>query len=208
MARSKGRHARPASTSRRRKVVAAVVGTALAGGTAFAATNWVVGLGAGSSGESQAATISNLTITAVSTPAAGNLLYPGANGDVVMQISNPNPFPVTVTALGVPAATSVADGYSDGALSVPVAGCAAATPSAVTWNTTYAGTSHTLSQAVTVPAASGGNGTLTVTLTNGSTMGSASPAACAGVYFKLPSLTGVTATGGAATATTGPVTVS
>ena len=33
---------------------------------------------------------SNLTITAVASPAAGNLLYPGGTGDVVVTIANPN----------------------------------------------------------------------------------------------------------------------
>ena len=37
-------------------------------------------------------------------------------------------------------------------------------------------------------------------------MGSAAPLACAGVYFAMPSFTGITATGGAATSTTTPAT--
>ena len=207
-ARSRHKH-RQTSSSRGRKLAAAIGGVVLAGGAAFAGTNWIVGVNAGSSGEGQAATISNLTIAAVATPAAGNLLYPGANGDVVMKITNPNPYPVTITAIGVPANTAIAAGYTDSGLSSAIAGCAAATPSGVTWNTSYAGTSHALSSSVTVAAESGGtNGTLTVTLTNGATMATTAPSACAGAYFSLPALTGITATGGAATATTSPVTVS
>ena len=53
---------------------------AMVGGGAYAATNWVVGLSAGSSGEGQSATIANLTITAVAAPSATNLLFPGGNG--------------------------------------------------------------------------------------------------------------------------------
>ena len=49
----------------------------LAGVGAYAATNWVVGLTSNSSGEAQSATICKLTITAVASPAAGDLLYPG-----------------------------------------------------------------------------------------------------------------------------------
>jgi hypothetical protein len=45
-----------------------------------------------------------------------------------------------------------------------------------------------------------------VTLTNDASMTSAAPAACASTYFSLPSLTGVSATGGAATATSSPAT--
>src|SRR5262249_34502300 len=85
-----------------RKVGAAVAGVVWAAGGAYAATNWVVGLNAGSSGEGQSAGISNLTITAVASPAASNLLYPGGSGDVVVTISNPNPYPVTITALQLP----------------------------------------------------------------------------------------------------------
>ena len=65
------------SWSVRMKVVSAVCGCLLVAAGAYAATNWVVGLNAGSSGEGQSATISNLTITAVASPAAGSLLYPG-----------------------------------------------------------------------------------------------------------------------------------
>jgi hypothetical protein len=78
------------------KIVAAIVGTAMVGSGAYAATNWVVGLNTGSSGQSQSATIANLTISAVASPAATNLLYPGANGDVVATITNPNAYPVTI----------------------------------------------------------------------------------------------------------------
>ena len=65
------------SWSARMKVVSAVCGCLLVAAGAYAATNWVVGLNAGSSGEGQSATISNLTITAVASPAAGNLLIRG-----------------------------------------------------------------------------------------------------------------------------------
>ena len=77
---------------------------------AYAATNWVVGLNAGSSGEGQSATIANLTITAVASPAPGNLLYPGGTGDVVVTIANPNPYPVTITAVQLPANTMTPPG--------------------------------------------------------------------------------------------------
>jgi len=47
---------------------------------------------------------------------------------------------------------------------------------------------------------------LTVTFTNDASMTANAPAACENTYFSLPSLTGVVATGGAATATTSPAT--
>ena len=186
------------------KIVSAVIGVLLAGVGAYAATNWVVGLNAGSSGEGQSATISNLTITAVASPAATNLLYPGGSGDVVVTIANPNPYPVTITAVQLPTNTTYATGYTTSALTTTQTGCLAATPSAVTWNfsTATSGSSHTLTTPLTVGASGQANNPLAVTLTNDASMGSTAPAACATTYFSLPSFTGVTATGGAATSTT------
>ena len=190
--------------SRGRKALAAALGVLLAAGGAYAATNWVVGVNAGSSAEGQSASIANLTISAVASPSATNLLYPGGNGDVVMTISNPNPYPVTITALTMPASTSYATGYTTSALSTTQVGCLASTPSDVIWN--YSGTSHTLTSPITVAASGQANNPLTLTLTNGASMTSSAPSACASTYFSMPSLTTITATGGAATATSSPVT--
>lgn len=185
------------------KVLWGVLGALLAGSAAFAATNWTVGLATGSSGEAQSGTVSNLTITAVATPSATNLLFPGTSGDVVATITNPNPSPVTITAVSLPANTTYAAGYTTSALTTPQTGCSATT-SLVSWSfaTGSAGSSHTLTSALTVAA----NGTLTVTFTNDATMGSASPSACEATYFSMPSLNGVTATIGSGTATTSPAT--
>jgi hypothetical protein len=181
---------------------------ALAGSAAYAATNWIVGLNSGSSGEGQSASIANLTISAVASPAASNLLYPGGNGDVVVTISNPNPYPVTITAVQLPTNTTNATGYTTSALSTTQTGCLAATPSDVIWNysTSSSGSSHTLTSALTVAASGQANNPLTVSFTNDASMTAAAPAACANTYFSMPSLTGVTATGGAATVTASPVT--
>jgi hypothetical protein len=190
------------------KVASSVLGIVLAGGAAFGATNWIVGLGAGSSGEGQSANISNLTISAVASPAPTNLLYPGGMGDVVVTISNPNPYPVTITALQLPTSTTYATGYTSSALTTTQTGCLAATPSDVIWNysTPTSGSSHTLTTAVTVGASGQANNPLVVTFTNDASMTAAAPAACANTYFSMPSLTGVTATGGSATSTTTPAT--
>jgi hypothetical protein len=176
----------------------------LVGGGAYAATNWGVSLNAGSSGEGQSATVSNLTITAVASPAATNQLYPGGNGDVVATITNPNPYPVTVTGVDLPTNVTYADGYTTSALLTTQSGCVASTPSDVIWNYSSgsSGSVHTFTSALTVAA----NGTLTVTLTNDASMAFAAPAACENTFFSLPSLTGVVATGGAATATPSPAT--
>jgi hypothetical protein len=180
----------------------------LATGIAYAATNWVVGLNGGSSGEAQSASISNLTISAVASPAASNLLYPGGSGDVVVTISNPNPYPVTITSVQLPTNTTYATGYTTNALTTTQVGCLAATPSGVTWNfaTGTSGSSHTPTTPITVAASGQANNPLTVTFTNDASMAATTPGACASTYFSMPSLTGVTATGGAATATTSPAT--
>jgi len=192
------------------KIVASVFGVVLAGGSAFAATNWVVGVAAGSSGQGQSANVSNLTIAAVASPAPTptNLLYPGGTGDVVVTINNPNPYPVTITAFQLPTSTTYATGYTTSALTTTQTGCLAATPSGVIWNfsTATSGSSHTLQTPVTVGASGQSNNPLVVTLTNDASMTAAAPAACENSFFSMPSLTGVTATGGAATSTTTPAT--
>jgi hypothetical protein len=204
----KGINRNMGSWSVRMKIASAVCGCLLVAAGAYAATNWVVGLNAGSSGEGQSATISNLTITAVASPASGNLLYPGGSGDVVVTIANPNPFPVTISAVNLPTTTTYASGYTTSALTTTQTGCIATTPSGVDWNfaTAVSGTSHTLQSAVTVGASAAANNPLVVTLTNDALMATTSPAACANTYFSMPALTGVTATGGAATSTTTPAT--
>lgn len=201
-ARERPREGGPIVTTRM-KLVAAVIGALLVGSAAYGATNWVLGLNAGSSGEARAATVSNLSIVAVATPAAGNVLYPGATGDVVATITNPNAFPVTVTAVNLPANTTYAPGYVTSALTTTQTGCSATT-SEVSWSyaTTTSGSSHSLTTALTV----GANSQLTVTLTNDATMASTSPVACENTFFSMPSLAGVSASGAAGSATASPAT--
>jgi hypothetical protein len=186
-----------------RRVAAALVGMALVGGAALAATSWIVGLNAGSAGEAQGAGLSNLTITAAASPAASNLLYPGSTGDVVMTITNPNTYPVTITGVDLPINTSYATGYTGSGLTGAIAGCSAST-SDVSWSfaTGTSGSVHALTTSLVV----GASGTLTVTMTNDASMSTSAPAACENAYFSMPAFTGIVATGGAGTATTSPAT--
>lgn len=195
-------------SSRRRRLLAALLGAALVSGVAYGTTNWLVGINGGSSGEAQSGSVSNLTITAVASPAAGNLLYPGANGDVVVSISNPNPFPVTITAVQLPTNTTYATGYTTSSLTTTQTGCLAATPSGVTWNyaTGSSGSSHTLTTPLIVAASGAADNPLAVTLTNDASMALSAPAACESTYFSMPSFTGITASAGGGTATTSPAT--
>lgn len=189
--------------SRGARITACLIGLTIAGGAAYAATSWVTGLAAGSSAEAQAASASDLTIAAVSSPSPSNLLYPGGTGDVVFTITNPNAFPVTMTGVDLPASTTYATGYTASGLTGSIAGCSAAN-SDVLWSfaTSTSGSAHTLTSPLTVAAGS----TLTVTLTNDSSMTTSSPAACESAYFSMPALTGIVATGGSAEATTSPAT--
>lgn len=207
-ARPARHRARRRGPARRVRIVVGIVGALLIPAVAVASSNWTVGVAPGSNGQAQAGTISNLTITATASPAATNLLYPGGTGDVVVTISNPNAFPVTITGVNLPTNTTYAAGFSDSALSTPQAGCSAATPSTVTWafSTGVSGSSHTLTTPLTVAASGGANNPLVVTLTNDAAMGSTAPLACAATYFSMPSLTAIAASASTSTATTSPAT--
>jgi hypothetical protein len=192
------------------RIVAVVAGAALAGTAAYAVTNWVVGLGSGSNALGKAATVTNITVTAVATPAPSNLLYPGGTGDVVLKITNPNHFPVTITTLKVPSTSTFAIGYSTSGLTTTVTTCgASATGSDVVWHysTSSTSTTHTLTTPLTVGPSGNANDPLTVTLSGGANMGTGASTKCEGKYFKMASLKGVTAYGGgSASITSSPAT--
>lgn len=193
--------------SRSRKVISAALGMVLVGAGAYAVTNWVVGLNGGSSGEAQSASVQNLTFAAVASPAATNLLSPGGTGDVVLTISNPNPFPVTVTGVNLPTNITYAGGFTTSGLGTAQTGCSSAT-SLVSWAfaSGASGSAHTLTAALTVGPSGNANNPLTVTLTSDASMALTAPSACQATFFSMPSLTGIAATGGAATVTSTPVT--
>src|SRR4029077_6281235 len=183
--------------SRRRRFLVAILGAAAVAAVSYGATSWIVGLQGGSSGEGQSANVSNLSISAVASPAASNLLYPGGTGDVVVSISNPNPFPVTITAVNLPTNTTYATGYTTSSLTTTQSGCLASTPSGVTWSfaTGSSGTTHTLTTPLIVASSGSSENPLVVTLTNDASMASSAPAACENTYFSMPSFTSVAATG-------------
>jgi hypothetical protein len=205
LGRRRARHRRARVLPAGRRILSVVAGMVVAGGAAYGATTWIVALSAGSSGEGQAATVQNLTITSVSTPSPSNQLYPGGTGDVVVTISNPNPYPVTVTGVNLPTSTMYAAGYSNPTLTTTVSGCTSST-SDVSWSyaTSTSGSAHTLTSPLVVGASGNANNPLTVTFSNDASMTSSAPAACEGAYFSMPSLTGIAASGGSGTATSTP----
>lgn len=191
--------------SRTSKIGAAAIGTIMAGAAAYAATNWVIGLTSGSNGEGQSMSITTLTIKAVSSPAPGHLLYPGAEGDVVVTITNHNTFPVTITGVDLPTDGTFAGGFTTASLTSAQTGCAT-TNSHVYWNhsTAVTGSPHTLASPITVAA----QGSVKVTFTDEAVMTTNSPSACESTYFSMPSFTGISATSAnkTTTATSGTVT--
>ena len=83
-------------------------------GVAFAACRTATG---GGSGYTQATTAQALTTVDVSADTADQL-YPGGDGDVILRISNPNPYGVDVTSI-----------TGSGAILSGIAACDAATAS-------------------------------------------------------------------------------
>jgi hypothetical protein len=203
--RRAAQHRRSGVLPKGRKAIAVTAGMVLAGGAAYGATTWIVALSAGSSGEGQAATVQNLTITSVATPSPSAQLYPGGAGDVVVTISNPNPYPVTLTGVNLPTSTTYATGYTTSALTTAQSGCTSST-SDVSWSfaTSSSGSAHTLTSPLVIGANGNANDPLTVTLSNDAFMTSSAPAACEGAFFSMPSLTGIAASGGPGTATSTP----
>jgi hypothetical protein len=185
-------------------VAVTIAGALIAGTGAYAAARWTI---AGSlAARIQSVTMSHLVISAVVSPVATDVLYPGGNSDVVVTISNPNPYPVTVTAVNLPADTKYATGYTTSFLTTTKAGCLSTTPSDVAWNysTSAKDSPHTLTKPLTVAARGQLNDPLLVTLIDDASMSAAAPTTCEGAYFSMPPLARVIATRRAAIATSSP----
>jgi hypothetical protein len=179
------------NTKARAATVVLVTGTSLvlAGGVAYAFwTTTGTGTGAASSGTAQALTLAGGSVT-------GTQLYPGSSGDVVVTITNPNPFPVSVDSLTLP--TTAATSFNDAALTSSDSACDAGT--GVTWNYT----TKTLSGVIVGKKVGSTNGSLTLTLTNGAAMSNASNTNCQGHFFKMPNVTAVAATSSTGTPVAG-----
>ncbi len=113
-------------------------------------------------GYSKAVTAQSLTFTDVSGSAAAQL-YPGGTGDLVVRVTNPNPFAVTITAVSGNGTVTSDKG----------AACNAST------GVTFASTTG-LTQVV------GAGASVTFTLTGKMSMSNASANACQGAVFTVP----------------------
>ena len=122
------------------------------------------GTGSGYAKAKSAQTLTTVDVSASTTAT----LYPGADGDVLIKISNPNQYPVRVTSVTGNGAITADSGH---------AGC-------VTTGVTY---TNQTGQTIDVPA----GGTTQATLTNAAHMSNASDDGCQGATFTIPvSLTG------------------
>jgi hypothetical protein len=155
-----------------RKFAAATIGVSLAVvGLVYAA--WTTN-GSGSA-YTKAGTSTPLTTVDVSASTTASL-FPGKSGDVLLKVDNPNPYPVTVTAVSLNGANT--DIAADGSH----AGC----------TTTGVSFTNQTGLSISVAAKSGSvDGTTQTTLTGAASMSNASLDACQGAIFTIPvTLTG------------------
>lgn len=133
-------------------------GVMLAGSIAFAA--WTAtGTGSGYAKATSAQVLTTVDVSASTTAT----LYPGATGNVLLRISNPNPYPVTVT-----------DVAGSGAIdSDTTAACDAQTGVTFTDQTGLS---------LSVPA----SGAQTFTLSGSVAMANSSHTSCQGAVFTIP----------------------
>ena len=151
----------------RKKFVVALAAAGVLVGAGLVYAAWTSsGTGAVYSKAGTAQAISTVDVSA----STGATLYPGVSGDALVKFSNPNPYPVKVTAVSLDTSGSIA---ADGSHS----GCAGSNVSF----TNQTGLS------IVVAAASGGvNGTTQTTLTGSVSMLGSAPDACQGAVFTIP----------------------
>jgi hypothetical protein len=149
----------------RRNLVATVMTVIVMVAVGFVYAAWTTN----GSGSGYAKAGSSQTLTTVDVSAStGATLYPGVTGDVKLQISNPNPYAVRVTA---------------------VSGNGTITPDAGHSGCTTTGVTFTNQSSLTIDIAASSSST--TTLTGAAAMSNASLNACQGATFTIPvTLTG------------------
>jgi hypothetical protein len=121
----------------------------------------------GGSGYAKATSAQALTTVDVSASTTATL-YPGADGNVLIKISNPNPYPVQVTDVTGNGTITADSGHS-------ICGSDAGHPTGVTFT-------NQTGQTINVAA----SGSTQTTLTNAAHMSSASDDSCQGATFTIP----------------------
>jgi hypothetical protein len=151
--------------SRKWTLIAAAGSLAAMATTALVFAAWTTN-GAGS-GYAKAQSAQGLTTVDVSASTTATL-YPGADGDVLIKISNPNSFPVQVTAVNGNGTITADSGHS-------TCGSDAGHPTGVTFT-------NQTGQTINVTA----NSTTQTTLSNAAHMSNASDNSCQGATFTIP----------------------
>lgn len=150
----------------KRNLVGAAVTLLVLGVVGLVYAAWTTngsGSGYAKAGSSQALTTVDVSASTTAT------LYPGATGDVLLKVNNPNPYPVKIT-----------DVTGNGALTVDAAHAAGCVTTGVTFT-------NQTGKAIEIPA----NAQTQVTLTGAAKMTNASDNGCQGATFTIPvTLTG------------------
>lgn len=156
--------------SRKALVSGALAVGLMAVGIAFAA--WTAsGTGNGYAKATTAAALSSDDASASTT----GQLYPGGEGDVVLTVRNPNPYPVLVKGIADNATITSSKG----------ANCNGST--GVTFDDFTYDSATMTAATYTVPAKSAGvDGSKTITLANAANMSNASHNDCQGAVFTIP----------------------
>ncbi len=148
---------------RRRFLIAVPGSMALLGGLAGGISAYVHGSGSGS-GAATVGTASPVTVQAVTSGTPMSSLVPGGSADLLVQVSNPNSFAVTIVAIAPNGPVSSVVGGN---------GCTVA------------------NSGVSVPTQTGlsiavGPGTQVVHIAGGATMSTSSFSGCQGASFQVP----------------------
>lgn len=144
-------------------VLMGVLSLAIGSGTAYA--YWATdGFGSGSAAAGDMQTVTVDALVPGDTPAS--TLIPGGTADVVLRVTNPNPYSVQVYSV-----------TGNGPITADTAH-----PSCTTTGVTFAGSPTPLSPAVSIAA----NSTALVTLPGAAGMNATSQSACQGATFHLP----------------------
>jgi hypothetical protein len=146
--------------SRPKKLIVAAVTVLVLGAVGLVYAAWTTsgsGSGYAKAGSSQALTTIDVSASTTAT------LYPGADGNVLIKVSNPNNFPVRVTSVTGNGAITADSGH---------ASCA----------TTGVTFTNQMGQTIDIPA----GGATQATLTNAAHMSNASDDGCQGATFTIP----------------------
>jgi hypothetical protein len=150
---------------RKRRLIAVGATVIALGVAALVYAAWLAG-GTGS-GYAKAKSAQQLTTVDVSASTSATL-YPGADGDVLIKISNPNPYPVRVTGVAGNGAITADSGHS---------------------SCSTTGVTYTNQSGLTIDVAAGSS--TQATLSNAAHMSNSSDDGCQGAVFTIPvSLTG------------------